>query len=61
MEFRIETGGWQYFPIPTGDKLKAFSLLFDIIEVNSTFYSRIQLSTIRRWKEAHAAHVRIQC
>jgi uncharacterized protein YecE (DUF72 family) len=52
VEFRIGTGGWQYFPLPTADKLKGYSKLFDFVEVNSTFYTHIPLSTVRRWREA---------
>ena len=52
MEFRIGTGGWQYFPVPTADKLKGFSKIFDFVEVNSTFYTHVPFSTVRRWREA---------
>jgi uncharacterized protein YecE (DUF72 family) len=51
VEFRIGTGGWQYFPVPTVDKLKGLSKLFDFVEVNSTFYTHIPFSTVRRWRE----------
>jgi uncharacterized protein YecE (DUF72 family) len=52
VEFRIGTGGWQYFPVPIADKLKGLSKLFDFVEVNSTFYTHLPLSTVRRWREA---------
>jgi len=51
VEFRIGTGGWQYFPIVTADKLKAYSRLFDFVEVNSTYYSHVPLGTVARWRE----------
>jgi uncharacterized protein YecE (DUF72 family) len=52
VEFRIGTGGWQYFPIESADKLRGYSKLFDFVEVNSTFYRRVPLGTVRRWREA---------
>jgi len=52
VEFRIGTGGWQYFPVPIADRLKGFSKVFDFVEVNSTFYTHVPLSTVRRWREA---------
>lgn len=52
MEFRIGTGGWQYFPVPTADRLKGFSKVFDFVEVNSTFYTHVPFSRVRRWREA---------
>jgi uncharacterized protein YecE (DUF72 family) len=52
VEFRIGTGGWQYFPVPTAERLKGFSKIFDFVEVNSTFYTDIPFSTVRRWREA---------
>lgn len=37
-DYRIGTGGWGYFTIPASDPLKAYSLAFDFVEVNTTFY-----------------------
>ncbi len=51
MEFRVGTGGWQYLPVETVDKLRSYSKIFDFVEVNSTFYSRIPLGTVARWRE----------
>ncbi len=51
MEFRIGAGGWQYFPLPSPDRLTSYSKLFNFVEVNSTFYNRIPFSTVRRWRE----------
>jgi uncharacterized protein YecE (DUF72 family) len=51
VEFRIGTGGWQYFPIESSDKLQGYSTLFDFVEVNSTFYTKVPLGTVRKWRE----------
>ncbi len=51
MEFRVGTGGWQYFPLDVPDKLVGYSKLFDFVEVNSTFYTRVPLRTVARWRE----------
>lgn len=47
---RIGAGGWDYFIIPSGDRLKAYSLAFDFVEVNSTYYRLPSPSAIASWR-----------
>jgi uncharacterized protein YecE (DUF72 family) len=51
VEFKVGTGGWQYFPILKVDRLRGYSKLFDFVEVNSTFYDQVPLRTVARWRE----------
>ena len=44
------TGGWAYLPVKAVDKLRAYSRLFNFVEVNSTFYFYPKLSTVRSWR-----------
>jgi hypothetical protein len=37
-QYFLGTGGWEYFQVPGVPALKAYSQLFDFVEVNSTFY-----------------------
>jgi len=46
----IGTGGWDYFSIPNGDRLKAYSSVYDFVEVNSTYYRLPSLTTIADWR-----------
>ena len=46
----IGCGGWQYFSIPGLDPLRAYSLAFNFVEVNSTFYSIPDLRLVRSWR-----------
>jgi uncharacterized protein YecE (DUF72 family) len=39
-QLSIGAGGWDYFSVPSGDRLKAYSSAYDFVEVNST-YSRL--------------------
>ena len=52
MEIGIGTGGWQYFPLATVDKLRGYTKVFDFVEVNSTYYSSIPLAAVTGWEEA---------
>jgi uncharacterized protein YecE (DUF72 family) len=47
---KIGTGGWAYLPLGDGDRLRAYSELFDFVEVNTTFYHMPRLSTVRSWR-----------
>jgi len=47
---RIGAGGWDYFNIPDGDRLKAYSSAYDFVEVNSTYYRLPSPSTIASWR-----------
>jgi uncharacterized protein YecE (DUF72 family) len=50
-DFLIGTGGWAYFKVPNKTSLKAYSELFNFVEVNNTFYHYPTFQTVRRWRE----------
>ena len=37
-EYLVGTGGWAYFKVPNKSSLKAYSEVFNFVEVNQTFY-----------------------
>lgn len=47
---KIGTGGWAYLPLGEEDRLRAYAGLFDYVEVNTTFYHMLRLSTVRSWR-----------
>jgi len=47
---KIGAGGWAYLPLQEEDRLRAYSGLFDYVEVNTTFYHMPRLSTVRSWR-----------
>jgi len=48
--YLIGTGGWTYFPLkPT---LKAYSKVFNFVEVNSTFYKIPDAQTVQTWRRS---------
>lgn len=49
-EFLVGTGGWAYFRVPNNPPLKAYSEIFDFVEVNSTFYEYPLLRTVEAWR-----------
>jgi len=49
-EIIIGCGGWQYFIIPNMDSLKAYSMAFRFVEVNSTFYKIPSIDLVRSWR-----------
>jgi uncharacterized protein YecE (DUF72 family) len=38
INYLVGTGGWAYFQVPGKPSLKAYSEVFNFVEVNSTFY-----------------------
>jgi uncharacterized protein YecE (DUF72 family) len=46
----IGTGGWAYFKVPGLRPLKAYSRIFNFVEVNSTFYHIPQLKEVEEWR-----------
>lgn len=46
----VGAGGWQYFIAPEDDKLKAYSRLFDFVEVNVTFYRHVSPKQAASWR-----------
>ena len=49
-EIVIGCGGWQYFIIPNVDPLKAYSMAFRFVEVNSTFYRIPPIDLVKSWR-----------
>ena len=49
-EIVIGCGGWQYFIIPNMDPLKAYSMAFRFVEVNSTFYKIPPIDLVKSWR-----------
>ena len=49
-EIVIGCGGWQYFIIPNMDPLKAYSMAFRFVEVNSTFYRIPPIELVKSWR-----------
>ena len=49
-QIRIGAGGWDYFNIPNGDRLKAYSSAYDFVEVNSTYYRLPSPSAVASWR-----------
>jgi uncharacterized protein YecE (DUF72 family) len=51
----IGTCGWSYLPkkyvLPGESRLTAYAKLFDIVEINSTFYQLPKTSTARAWRK----------
>jgi uncharacterized protein YecE (DUF72 family) len=50
-EYLIGTGGWAYFQVPGLTPLKAYSRVFDFVEVNSTFYHMPPLGLVEKWRK----------
>jgi uncharacterized protein YecE (DUF72 family) len=46
----IGAGGWDYFTIPNGDRLKAYSSAYDFVEVNSTYYRLPSPFAVGSWR-----------
>ena len=44
------TGGWAYFPADAGSRLKAYSRVFNFVEVNSTFYEYPDPRRVESWR-----------
>ena len=50
-DFLIGTGGWAYFKVPNKPSLKAYSEVFNFVEVNYTFYEYPNLRLVERWRK----------
>ena len=50
-QLHIGAGGWDYFSIPNGDRLKAYSSVYDFVEVNTTYYQLPSLATVASWRK----------
>jgi uncharacterized protein YecE (DUF72 family) len=51
-DYLVGTGGWAYFNVPNKPALKAYSELFNFVEVNSTFYQLPPVQTAEKWRRA---------
>jgi len=49
-EYLIGTGGWTYFKVPGKPSLKAYSEVFNFVEVNNTFYDYPDMWLVERWR-----------
>jgi uncharacterized protein YecE (DUF72 family) len=49
-DYLIGTGGWAYFKIPDKPPLKAYSEVFNFVEVNYTFYEYPDLGMVEQWR-----------
>jgi uncharacterized protein YecE (DUF72 family) len=50
VQLRVGTGGWDYFSIPSGDRLKAYSSAYGFVEVNSTYYRLPSSARVSGWR-----------
>jgi uncharacterized protein YecE (DUF72 family) len=49
-DYLIGTGGWAYFKVPGKSQLKAYSEIFNFVEVNYTFYEYPDNRMVERWR-----------
>jgi len=49
-QYLIGTGGWAYFNIPSKSSLKAYSEIFNFVEVNYTFYKYPDQKMVEHWR-----------
>jgi len=50
-DFLIGTGGWAYFEVPNRPSLKAYSEIFNFVEVNCTFYGYPNPRMVEGWRK----------
>jgi uncharacterized protein YecE (DUF72 family) len=51
-EFLLGTGGWAYFRVPNKPSLKAYSEVFNFVEVNYTFYQYPNVRLVEGWRKS---------
>jgi len=49
-KYLIGTGGWAYFVVPGQSSLRAYSRIFDFVEVNYTFYKYPDTRMVEHWR-----------
>jgi len=49
-DYLVGTGGWAYFKVPNKTSLKAYSEIFNFVEVNNTFYEYPELRKATNWR-----------
>jgi uncharacterized protein YecE (DUF72 family) len=50
LNYLVGTGGWAYFNVQGQQSLKAYSGVFNFVEVNHTFYEYPNLRLVERWR-----------
>jgi len=50
-EYLVGTGGWAYFKVPERSSLKAYSEVFNFVEVNYTFYNYPNAQMVEGWRK----------
>lgn len=50
-DFLVGTGGWAYFKVPNKPSLKAYSEVFNFVEVNYTFYQYPNPRLVEGWRK----------
>jgi uncharacterized protein YecE (DUF72 family) len=48
--YLVGAGGWAYFQVPNKPPLKAYSEVFNFVEVNCTFYEYPALAMVEGWR-----------
>jgi uncharacterized protein YecE (DUF72 family) len=49
-KYLIGTGGWAYFKVPGESPLRAYSRIFNFVEVNYTFYKYPDTRMVEHWR-----------
>lgn len=49
-DYLIGTGGWAYFKVPDKPPLKAYSEVFNFVEINYTFYEYPATRRVEKWR-----------
>jgi uncharacterized protein YecE (DUF72 family) len=50
-DYLIGTGGWAYFKVPDKPSLRAYSEVFNFVEVNFTFYEYPNIRLVEGWRK----------
>jgi len=56
INYLIGTGGWAYFNVPGQSSLRAYSQIFDFVEVNYTFYKYPDTRMVEHWRRTVPSH-----
>jgi uncharacterized protein YecE (DUF72 family) len=51
VEYLVGTGGWAYFNVQNKPSLRAYSEIFNFVEVNCTFYEYPNTLMVERWRK----------
>ena len=51
LDYLVGTGGWAYFKVPEKPSLKAYSGVFNFVEVNYTFYEYPNTRLVEGWRK----------